>query len=563
MAGRSRDGAEPTVGVFWDYENIRFPSNTAPHSALSTLRELALSKGDVQLWRVYMETDLERTIRTEALRAHIVQAGWTLADAPHAGRKDVVDKMIMVDMTVFALKAKTPPVIILITGDQDYWYACSTLRNHRCRIVLVTTSSATMSLRQAADEVLDWRMDILKLSPGLPPPAKKKKRHDFAERFYQQLPPPPPQPYAKPLHPALSTHSYALQQQSQARRMLPAFVGSRFDHSAPPAYSSLLASTSSSSSFQHQPAPLPTLDLTGPSNYQLLSAAPEATLRAEALQSAINRRKGKARAVEVLTLSDDEVDGGGSDDSDIEIEVPRLLARTPSAQSRHARGRSDPLSASRPRPSPRRATYGNPAPDLDAARPPSTMEESAHGSSPPRGKIEVLYSLEHPNASSSSSTSTPAGTSKKRRWAADLLQLSDPPVPSPAQSPGKSRRKRPRAASVPVEDSDDERDEAAGEAGVIDVDPDSSAEMVFNPATPFSARSTASSHYDLLLTHPSPSDGEQSPLFVRQGGKRRTGTPLARKVAAKAAAGRSKLAEEVRDEEESDSDDDSVVVLSD
>lgn len=70
--------------------------------------------------------------------------------------------MIMVDMCSVGFLQKSP-VIVLITADRDYAYACSTLRNHRCRIILITTSSAAPVLRQSADQVLDWHRDVLHL----------------------------------------------------------------------------------------------------------------------------------------------------------------------------------------------------------------------------------------------------------------------------------------------------------------------------------------------------------------------------------------------------------------
>ncbi|GAA5995879.1 uncharacterized protein JCM10292_004803 [Rhodotorula paludigena] len=162
MAGGRRDAE---VQVFWDYENICFPSNSHAPDALARLHSLALSYGVLTSTRVYMDTTYERSNRKSSLRAQLQMAGWTIVDAPHAGRKNVVDSMIMVDMLVWALKAKAP-VIVLITADRDYAYACSALRNHRCKIVLITNPSASPALTQQADKVIDWRTSILCLGVG-------------------------------------------------------------------------------------------------------------------------------------------------------------------------------------------------------------------------------------------------------------------------------------------------------------------------------------------------------------------------------------------------------------
>lgn len=47
--------------------------------------------------------------------------------------------------------------------------ACSTLRNHAVRVILITSATATVRLKESASQVMDWRLDILKL------PAKQKK----------------------------------------------------------------------------------------------------------------------------------------------------------------------------------------------------------------------------------------------------------------------------------------------------------------------------------------------------------------------------------------------------
>ncbi|BGP34475.1 hypothetical protein JCM10296v2_006296 [Rhodotorula toruloides] len=169
---------DTVVQIFWDYENIRFPSNYDAAPALKRLRDLAHSYGVLARAAVYVETAFERGNRKKELRQVLQSTGWHIIDAPHAGKKDVVDKMIMVDMCAFAFQQKSP-VILLITADRDYAYACSTLRNHRCRIVLITTASAAPVLRQTADEVSDWHRDILHI-PLVPPASATSTEPDPA-----------------------------------------------------------------------------------------------------------------------------------------------------------------------------------------------------------------------------------------------------------------------------------------------------------------------------------------------------------------------------------------------
>ncbi|BGP42543.1 hypothetical protein JCM10449v2_006555 [Rhodotorula kratochvilovae] len=140
--------AQPSaVTVYWDYENIRIPAEVPAQLALARLQELAVARGVVTQTRAYAEEVYATSKNRKAVRLAFQNAGWSLIDAPHDGRKDVVDGMIMVDMLCFALNA------------------CSTLRNHRTRVILITQPHANAALRHAADEVLDWRTDVLKLAP--------------------------------------------------------------------------------------------------------------------------------------------------------------------------------------------------------------------------------------------------------------------------------------------------------------------------------------------------------------------------------------------------------------
>ncbi|BGP19096.1 hypothetical protein JCM10213_006638 [Rhodosporidiobolus nylandii] len=513
MAGRAE---EPSVGVFWDYENVRFPSGYAPHAALGALRDLALSHGKIEVMRNYMDTTYERGNRNTDLRAQLQQAGFTVVDVPHSDRKDVVDKMIMVDLVVFGIESRPCPVVILITGDRDFAYACSTLRNKRCKVVLVTTESASLSLRQSAAEILSWRMDILKLEPtkkGKKAPNSEQRR--LPSKEYAKLDRvaigttsngggiagyrvSSTSTFQKPIHPVLATHAAAAS--GSSHRMPPAFL-------PPLAY--LVPSHSQSQPHPHptpQPAPLEPLDLTGSVERKL----PQGRKRRTSSRGTADEGMGKGRAVEVIELTDDDEEEGEEQtvqqsrpqpldtdsDSDLDLLPPPPKRATPGATSTSSR----------------RATYGLPAPALDpSSHPASAMEESEFGTSP-AGRIEVLY---HLDGGGGGGTSAKAG------------------------------KKRARALV-------DEEDAAAHPLPASVLDPS-------NPLTPFASRSTRSGR--VFAADPDSMDAEPSPLVARK--KKRTS--LGKKVA-KEAAGRQrekkKIAPEPPEEDdECESESDSVVVL--
>lgn len=133
---------EQKVGVFWDFENVRLPREHSPFTAATALREAALKYapcppflpqqraqtilsryGYLQSIKAYMDTELERGEKGSYVRSALQSSGISVLDTPHAGSKDVADKMMIVDMLGWCLDVKPPATIILISGDRDF--ACS------------------------------------------------------------------------------------------------------------------------------------------------------------------------------------------------------------------------------------------------------------------------------------------------------------------------------------------------------------------------------------------------------------------------------------------------------
>ncbi|TFK42910.1 NYN domain-containing protein [Crucibulum laeve] len=150
------------VAIFWDYENCPIPSSASGYDVVNEIRRIAQTLGSTTLFKAYLEvfeqTPLSRSL---ALRSELQSSGVSLIDCPHNGRKDVADKMILVDMLAHAIDNPAPSTIILISGDRDFAYAISVLRMRRYRVVLVTLPNAHASLISQASVCLDWNSDIL------------------------------------------------------------------------------------------------------------------------------------------------------------------------------------------------------------------------------------------------------------------------------------------------------------------------------------------------------------------------------------------------------------------
>ncbi|KAF8803943.1 DUF537-domain-containing protein [Phlegmacium glaucopus] len=150
------------VAVFWDYENCPAPSNTSGYAIVNNIRSVAQTFGSVKLFKAYLEvTEQVPVSRAQVLRSELQSSGVSLTDCPHNGRKDVADKMIIVDMLAHAIDNPAPSTIVLISGDRDFAYALSILRLRRYRVVLITLSNAHPSLRVQASLCFDWISDVL------------------------------------------------------------------------------------------------------------------------------------------------------------------------------------------------------------------------------------------------------------------------------------------------------------------------------------------------------------------------------------------------------------------
>lgn len=128
---------------------------------VENIRRAVHTFGCVTQFKAYLEIS-ESTSSKKQLRSELQSSGVSLTDCPHNGRKDAADKMIIVDMLTFALDNPSPATIVLISGDRDFVYALSTLRNRRYTVVLIVPNrGAHIILKSQANAILEWRYDVL------------------------------------------------------------------------------------------------------------------------------------------------------------------------------------------------------------------------------------------------------------------------------------------------------------------------------------------------------------------------------------------------------------------
>ncbi|KAI0781185.1 NYN domain-containing protein [Trametes elegans] len=162
------DPFDEHIAIFWDYENCTPPCNVPGYDVVNNIRQVAHEYGSVKLFKAYLELSEQSSSKSIGLRSELQSCGVSLTDCPHNGRKDVADKMMIVDMLTYAIDNPAPATIVLISGDRDFVYAVSVLRLRRYRVVVVAPYTAHGSLKSQASVVLDWEADIMRRTPTRP-----------------------------------------------------------------------------------------------------------------------------------------------------------------------------------------------------------------------------------------------------------------------------------------------------------------------------------------------------------------------------------------------------------
>lgn len=143
------------VAIFWDYENCCPPATPGlGYDIANNIGRMARVFGCVTTFKAYLDISAQPAKAT-TLRSELQLSGVSIIDCPHNGKKEVVDKVVMVDMLAFALDNSPPATVFLITGDRDYAYAMSTLRLRDYKVILITPNT-TACLEAQASAVVDW-----------------------------------------------------------------------------------------------------------------------------------------------------------------------------------------------------------------------------------------------------------------------------------------------------------------------------------------------------------------------------------------------------------------------
>lgn len=151
------------IAVFWDFENVRIP-NWCPATAASEGIRNKLSKyGRIVEKRLYY--DSRQPAEHSAPRSDLDLSGFTLVDCPSRGKKETLDKKLIVDVLCFAWERASMGAracVVLITSDGDYSYVLARLRDIGVfTIIIYRPDIVAKVLIDNANVVYSWEHDVL------------------------------------------------------------------------------------------------------------------------------------------------------------------------------------------------------------------------------------------------------------------------------------------------------------------------------------------------------------------------------------------------------------------
>jgi NYN domain len=151
--------SQSPLAVFWDLENMPIPTDTSGRDITTSLKSILAPHGDLVQFRGYASIGLNNI--PEEKRSDLQLSGCHLVDCPHHGRKEVADKMIIVDAMLFAFQHPDGATLCFITGDVDYAYLLAALQRPQWRTIVISRGTMQSMLHVNCDMKMRWETDIL------------------------------------------------------------------------------------------------------------------------------------------------------------------------------------------------------------------------------------------------------------------------------------------------------------------------------------------------------------------------------------------------------------------
>lgn len=165
LASKQMERSTAPMAIFWDLGNVSIPVGIRGHDIVQEIKTKLAPHGHLVQFRAYASTGLH--LIPPNTRSDLQLAGCHIVDCPHGSRKDVVDKMIIVDAMHFAYLLPDNATICFITGDMDYAYLFAVLQhNKNWRTIMISNETASSNLRVNCDVRMIWEKDIVQPIAG-------------------------------------------------------------------------------------------------------------------------------------------------------------------------------------------------------------------------------------------------------------------------------------------------------------------------------------------------------------------------------------------------------------
>eukprot|EP00980_Cylindrotheca_fusiformis_P005573 scaffold1183_cov114-Cylindrotheca_fusiformis.AAC.6 len=151
--------SQAPMAIFWDLENMPIPTEITGRDIIRSLKSILAPFGDLVQFRGYASIGLNHIPQEK--RSDLQLSGCHLVDCPHHGRKEVADKMIIVDAMQFAFQHPEAATLCLITGDSDYAYLLATLQRPQWRTIVISRGTMQSMLHVNCNMKIRWETDIL------------------------------------------------------------------------------------------------------------------------------------------------------------------------------------------------------------------------------------------------------------------------------------------------------------------------------------------------------------------------------------------------------------------
>lgn len=154
------------LAIFWDLENMPIPSSISGREVAARLKSVVAPHGDLVQFRAYANIGLG--LIPQQKRSDLQLSNCHLVDCPHQGRKEVADKMIIVDAMQFAFTHPEGATLCFVTGDVDYAHLLAVLQRPQWKTIVISKGTMQSMLDVNCDMKMRWESDVLQLRSSLP-----------------------------------------------------------------------------------------------------------------------------------------------------------------------------------------------------------------------------------------------------------------------------------------------------------------------------------------------------------------------------------------------------------